>query len=296
MDNLLRLSIGVPAYNEELNIRSLLSTLLGQESDGFVLLEIIVVSDASTDETASQARSLGDPRVRVVENRSRIGQAVSQNEIIRQFSGDALLLLNADVSIHDKRFVAKMVAALKSRNRVGMASPAVLPLQAQNFFERVINFSVMLKHDVYERINGASNIYLCHGRARLMSREFAKQLAFPALPGEDAYSYIRCLELGYSFTYVKDAQVMYRSPQNLADHLKQSKRFFRGRVILSQSQGHALHYVIPWRVLLWSISLYFFRNPAYFLCYLYILTLSRIRAIYYSPTPIWDEALTSKRL
>ena len=47
----LTVTIGIPAYNEEANVRNLLVSLLAQKETNFKLQEIIVVSDGSTDKT-----------------------------------------------------------------------------------------------------------------------------------------------------------------------------------------------------------------------------------------------------
>ena len=62
----LSVSVGIPALNEELNIKQLLTAILRQEEDSFVLREIIVVSDGSTDETVALAKSIKDKRIRVI--------------------------------------------------------------------------------------------------------------------------------------------------------------------------------------------------------------------------------------
>jgi len=52
------LAIGIPAHNEEANIGFLIKALLEQESRLYVLTEIIVASDASTDKTVELVKAL----------------------------------------------------------------------------------------------------------------------------------------------------------------------------------------------------------------------------------------------
>ena len=60
-----RLSILIPARNEELRLRPCISTL--SDSD-FPILEILILDDHSTDGTAAlvQQRAKGDPRIRLI--------------------------------------------------------------------------------------------------------------------------------------------------------------------------------------------------------------------------------------
>ena len=56
------LSIGIVAFNEEANIAHLLKTILDQKIESVLMMEIIVVSDASSDKTDEIVGSFADPR------------------------------------------------------------------------------------------------------------------------------------------------------------------------------------------------------------------------------------------
>jgi cellulose synthase/poly-beta-1,6-N-acetylglucosamine synthase-like glycosyltransferase len=290
-----KLSVGIPAHNEEKNIRRLLQSVLDQDSGNFELVEIIVASDGSTDRTMAQAMSLDNPKIILMDGREREGQYFRQNEVLKIFTGDYLLLLNADVVLPDRHLIAKLLEPF-ANPKVGIVCPQVIPLPAENFFERVINYSVRFKTEMYENFNAASNILLCHGRARLIRGSLARQLVFPNSVSEDAYSYVACLDLGYEFFYQKSTQVNYRSPQTLADHLSQSKRYFKGKAKITTQKRYRFYYKIPSSVALLSIGKYFLLNPTYFLCYLSILSLSIFLAQFYHPSTIWEEAVSSKNL
>src|SRR5689334_482537 len=99
------LSIGIPAYNEQANIKDLITALMNQVQENFVLEKIIVASDGSTDQTEQIVRSISDTRVQLIADGQRKGQAARQNEIIEQLKSDLLLLLNADVLPTDNNFI-----------------------------------------------------------------------------------------------------------------------------------------------------------------------------------------------
>ena len=63
----MKLSVILPAYNEQRSIRAVLDAVLGvrlSSLPGKVELEVIVVDDASTDETAEIVAA--EPRVRLI--------------------------------------------------------------------------------------------------------------------------------------------------------------------------------------------------------------------------------------
>src|SRR3989344_3656179 len=74
------LSIGIAAYNEAQNIGALISAFLAQKISSMHLLEIIVASDASTDETDEIVRSFSDKRVRLIRLEKRSGLSADQKK------------------------------------------------------------------------------------------------------------------------------------------------------------------------------------------------------------------------
>lgn len=71
-------SIILPVFNGGAQIREKLGDLLAQDLPA-AQLEIIVVSDGSTDDTLDQARSLHDERILVFEHPCRQGKSAAQN-------------------------------------------------------------------------------------------------------------------------------------------------------------------------------------------------------------------------
>lgn len=91
-----KISIIVPARNEEKNLIQLLSSLQNQSAAPF---EVIVVNDQSTDQTAKVARDFG---VTVIENFSPpqgwIGKSFACFQGAQAATGDYLLFVDADVA------------------------------------------------------------------------------------------------------------------------------------------------------------------------------------------------------
>jgi cellulose synthase/poly-beta-1,6-N-acetylglucosamine synthase-like glycosyltransferase len=225
----LSVMIGIPAYNEAGNIGGLISALLKQKQDSFKLERILVVSDASEDETDKIVKRFKDQRVRLIRNKQRLGQAETQNRIIKACKSDVLVLMNADVLPKGDKFLIQLIKAFKNDHQVGLVGAKVVPLEAANWFESVVNFSHEIKTEMVEQIRDGDTIHLCHGRGRAMSRELYQGLRFIPVVGEDAYNYLACKAAGLKFVYQPEAMVRYRSPSNLADHSRQSVRAMQSR-------------------------------------------------------------------
>lgn len=217
-------TVGIPAFNEEDNIGYLLEQLLSQKTTKVRIEKIIISSDGSSDNTVKIARSFNDNRILVLNNRSRKGQSVRQNQVISLAKSDYLLLLNADILLKGNLFVediAKKAISTKS----DLVSSKIEPLPPQTYFEKILCTGYQLKESIFEAINNGVNIYTCKGAARIMSKDLYKHFRFSDSIGEDAYSYLYTVKNMLAYSYEPNAVANIRLPNNLNDHLKQSIRF-----------------------------------------------------------------------
>jgi dolichol-phosphate mannosyltransferase len=96
----MRLSVVIPARNEEGNIGSTITALRGALRRHRVPYEIVVVDDGSTDGTAEIVREIGrgDPAIRVVVNEGQHGFGRAVRAGFEAFTGDAVVVMMADCS------------------------------------------------------------------------------------------------------------------------------------------------------------------------------------------------------
>lgn len=295
-------SIGVPAYNEEANIKNLLESLLVQKEEGYKLKEIIVVSDGSSDKTVDEIKRVKDKRIRVIEKKQRQGQALCQNEIFERASSDFVVLLNADISIKSDDFFASMVETFKAGKNVGIVASDVKPLSSYSYIGKVLEWHKIWKRKLYENINELDNVRLCHGRARGFSRQAYTNIRWPQVGPEDAYSYLAIKKLGLGFVYCKEAVAYYRSPQTLKDHTRQSVRFLLAEKALSSyfsKQELRKAYAIPKKLFISSAFLGFITNPVKAVPYLVIYSYCRLLALSVKKDDeftLWESSKSTKIL
>jgi succinoglycan biosynthesis protein ExoO len=88
-------SVIIPAYNAEDYLERALNSALAQTMSN---LEIIVVDDASADDTIGIAHRIAakDSRVRVLHNEHNVGSSISRNRAIDAAQGEWIALLDAD--------------------------------------------------------------------------------------------------------------------------------------------------------------------------------------------------------
>lgn len=93
MNSTPKLSFIVLSYNYSDLIGQTIRSILDQTIQDF---EIVVVDDASQDNSCAVVREFGDPRIRLLENARNIGGAASYNRAVQAATGEYLVNLDAD--------------------------------------------------------------------------------------------------------------------------------------------------------------------------------------------------------
>lgn len=291
-------AIGIPAYNEEKNIKRLLSSIILQKEDGFDITEIIVVSDGSTDSTVGKAKKLQDKRIKIIANKKRMGKYFALNTIKTSSNSDVLAFLDADTEIKDKEFISKIVSPILLDNK-DLVGVRVEELEPRNNFQRVLNNSMKFKKEIFESYNNGDNIYTCHGRAIAMSRRFYKRIIYKeSIVADDAYAFLYCKKNNYNYSYAKSANIYYNLPKNIADHEKQSVRFLTTKTALCEEFGEKFvvnHYKIPSSVLMSTVYKSLLSSPFFMSQYFMLLFLMKFKSTFKKKIKSdWEVAYSSK--
>ena len=293
------LTVGIPAYNEEANIVYLLEELLQQNKDGFILERIIVSSDASSDKTDSIVRTFSDRGVDLIANTKREGNAQRQNQIFEASTSDIVVLLNADVLLADENFLKKLITPLLNET-ADLTSSSYKTIGNKNFFSTLLETSVQIKHVIYSALKNGNNIYNCYGVSRAFSKKMYTSLRFTNSIGEDAFSYLFCIQHKMKFTYVPETFVYIKIPDNLSDHQKQSLRFIQSKKLLEKefgTQETQREYMLPFTLVLKSVLSYFIKRPLHVMLYICIYLSMIIQSFFTKNIKnTWDIAKSSKQL
>lgn len=96
----MKLSVVIPAHNEEGSIAETVEPLIRTLSDEELDHEVLVVNDGSTDQTETILRDLQDlyPTLRYVNNMASNGFGLAVRAGLEQFTGDAVAIVMADGS------------------------------------------------------------------------------------------------------------------------------------------------------------------------------------------------------
>jgi len=249
-DNLLTVYIGIPAYNEEANIKNLLYSIQEQVEIEFRIEKIVVISDGSTDRTVEFARFVAknDPRIEVIEDAQRKGKSERLNEFFRRAGNSTLVLFDADVVLADKFIIKKLIQPLVENSEVGLVGGSTRAVAGRTFIENAVNLTVEAFTGMREEFKGGVNPYCCDGRILALSSGFFRNFFVPPdMIANDNYMYFASLASGYKFSHAREAVVLFRSPATITDHFKQNKRFIAARYRLERIFGKVVpkEYQIP---------------------------------------------------
>lgn len=104
----LHVSVVLVAYNEERRIQSRIENLLNTNYP-LELLEIVIVSDGSTDKTNETITSLNNPKIKLIQVTERSGKSSGVNLGVQNASGDIIVFCDAR-----QRFTPETIPALVS--------------------------------------------------------------------------------------------------------------------------------------------------------------------------------------
>ncbi len=86
-------SVVMAAYNAETTVAAAIRSILGQTHQN---LELIIVDDASRDQTVEVVQAFEDPRIVLIKNKVNIKQGLARNIAIDQAKGEFIAVQDAD--------------------------------------------------------------------------------------------------------------------------------------------------------------------------------------------------------
>jgi glycosyltransferase involved in cell wall biosynthesis len=87
------ISVIMPVYNTAPFLKEAIESILHQTEKDF---ELIIINDASTDNSLEVIHSISDPRIRMINNEKNLGLAVSLNKGIRSATGKYIARMDGD--------------------------------------------------------------------------------------------------------------------------------------------------------------------------------------------------------
>ncbi|GAA0347315.1 bifunctional polysaccharide deacetylase/glycosyltransferase family 2 protein [Streptomyces blastmyceticus] len=232
-----RVSAVIPAHNEQETIAFCVRALL---DGGCPDIDIVVVDDGSTDDTAAAARTVTDPRVRVVTQPNQ-GKPAALNAGVAHAVHDVVLMVDADTVIAPGA-VARLAAAMddpsvgavagntKVANRKGL-----LPLWQH--LEYVMSFG--LERRLFDLAGASPTVPGAIGAFRRSALASCGGISADTL-AEDTDIAMALCRAGWRVVYRSDAHARTHVPTTIQDLWHQRHRWAYGTLQSIWKHRHAV--------------------------------------------------------
>ncbi|MFA9288656.1 MAG: glycosyltransferase family 2 protein [Weeksellaceae bacterium] len=273
MKNKLTLTIGIPAHNEEQNIKQLLLTILKQKQTNFDLKKIYVVCDGCTDNTAAIVESFikkhKTKNIVLLNDGKRTGKATRLNMITKLATTDTLITIDADVVFENKNDIDLMAQRMLENEELLLVGPRYVPLKANTLMGKFAVYSYLFFEEAILKLHNGHNIYALMGCCSMIRKQLYKSFKYPkSVISDQNYLYLTAQKLqANSFDLVKEAHVVFRTVTTFNDWLVLSVRSVRGdKASVEEHFGKETlmrEYTMPRKYLLMALLHWMFKQPFY---------------------------------
>jgi len=232
---IVRVSVGVPAYNEEETIQQLIKAILNQPFGGAALEEVIVETSGSTD--ATNVKVVGmlqmDSRIRLISGERRRGKSAALNTILQHAKGDVVVFIDGDVVL-EEGCIPILIKPLLRNGKVGIASGNVMPLiRGNDFFVFMSRFIRELHHELCADLMRRKAAPKVNGTFYAIRKTMVTRFPFYVVSDDEYASW--CAQIkGYRVVYVPDAVVYAKDPASYRDFIRWQKRIIAGQLYIKK--------------------------------------------------------------
>ncbi|GEM_PF-2307727 len=257
-----KISIIIPACNEELVIKNILYDLIGQSYQNF---EILTICHNSKDNTAEKAKEIEDKRIKVIEyNTEESGKALALNKGLELAKGEVVLYFDADNRIKDNQFLSKVAAYFKDPEVDGIQTRLNVTNQKDSFLVLLQK----IEFQIFEAIALAGREVLNRscilaGTGIALKREMIEELdGWNNSLVEDFELFTRLSLKDKKIVFADNLEIYDEKPLTWSTLLKQRSRWFKGHLQVAWDNIHKFdslvdytYRLLPFSVLGWWISI-----------------------------------------
>lgn len=285
-------SVGIPSYNEESNIKRILEKVILSNLNSVDLVEIII-SDDSTDDTPNIVKQFmqdHSKKIILLHDDKRRGAGNAWNNIIQHATGEVIVLYDADV-IPDLNCTTELVGKIKNNVVICASNPkpitdAGIPAKGTIFVSEWLES--VRKRQLSE--------YTVMGRGLSIRSDIAKKISIPdGLIAIDLFIQNKVLEMGYGVVFNPSAIVLFKPSKTFVDFVSQVVRAVNGHNQLKNLGCHMKN-----QLTLKTALMEFFRiasrNPvgALSTCICYIMIPFYNKRIKNTDSALWHTAQSTK--
>ena len=237
----------VPAHNEAGTIVSCVRAI---QDSSYPLVDIIVVADACTDDTAELAREAGA----TVYETDCADKAGAQNAVLDLILTDLVVGFDGD-TLPARNCIARMVREMWNRDLDAVCA-TVLPIQPKGFFIRSRRYAYALGRRTWRAAQSAiGRVQVLTGAAYVFKTEAIKAIGgFPTVGiSADMDATWTLHRAGYRLAYVGNAIAYTYDPQTFSEYRSQMRRwaagYFQTMAKHKRQLGHWRAMLVVWTMI-----------------------------------------------
>jgi len=230
VENKIRCSIGVTAYNEEANIGRLLQALIEQRLYQVQIAEIIVVASGCTDRTVEIVREYAacDPRIQLHIQDRREGKTSAINMFLAHAQERICVLESGDTLPHEDA-IENLVRMFRDP-AVGMTGAQKVAVNTPDHVVGLLSYlRLKMEHQLCLEIPRLGEL--------IAFRKLLDRLP-PDVAMDEAFVELFAVQRGLQVRYAPDAVVYSMGPQTVSDFVKQRRRNYAGHLYLIDKYGY----------------------------------------------------------
>lgn len=231
-----KISVIVPAYNEEKSIGSSIESLLNQDYGNY---EVVVVDDGSKDGTYEAAKRFEGPKVRVVHQVNR-GKSEALNTGIRSSSGTLVLTVDADTRLNTGALTA-IARRFASEPDLGALSGNVKVDKPHGLLQRLQEVEYTTGIGLTRKGQSMlASVMIVPGPIAAFRKEAVEKVNYFSTStfAEDFDMTLAILKERYRVEYEDSAIAYTLAPRGVEDLVKQRRRWYRGMMqVLAKHEG-----------------------------------------------------------
>ncbi len=233
LSRLPKVSIAVPAFNEEENIEETISSLIKLDYPR-ELLEIIVVNDGSTDGTEEKVRKFKSSHksfnIRIL-SKENCGKGAALNKALAMASGEFFVCLDADSTV--SRNALMKILPNFTGDDVAVVLPNLRVRDPKNILQRM-QWTEYIINMFYKRLMSCLNcVHVAPGPFSVYRRKILEEIGGFDEKNltEDMEITLRLQKMGYQIKQLMDTDVYTYAPSNFNELYRQRNRWFKGSLL-----------------------------------------------------------------
>ncbi|MFW5879638.1 MAG: glycosyltransferase [bacterium] len=261
-----KISIIVPAFNEE---DSIAETIQSLKEITYKNLEVLIISDGSTDNTSRivSKEILDDSRFKFIDNQKNQGKATVLNQGIKLVKGKFVACMDAD-SVVENDIIEKILPYFSDQD-VGAVTISVDVNKPKTFLHRIVALEFALGLSLFLKIFSFLDcIFVTPGPFSMYRKTALREIGGfnPENITEDHEIAFRLHKYGYKIRNCIEAKVHTTLPETFKGIYVQRRRwysgaiqtFFQHRNMLGKKKYGFFAYFIPYNFFLIGMGLFLF--------------------------------------